>query len=108
MRDVRKYREFGDDGAECPENAGHDGAWRRQFSYAGNTFEGSRFWEAATYSPGRSQPNYDKQFVRDWLTQSGWNREPPAPELPSDIVEKTSLRYQEAYRRLTGSELSSI
>ena len=72
------------------------------------TPDSSRFWEAASYSPGRSQPNYDKQFVRDWLTQSGWNREPPAPELPLDIVEKTSLRYQEAYRRLTGDELSTL
>jgi phosphoribosylaminoimidazole-succinocarboxamide synthase len=70
------------------------------------TPDSSRFWEASQYSPGRSQPNYDKQFVRDWLTQSGWDREPPAPELPPDIVEKTSLRYQEAYGRLTGSALS--
>ena len=72
------------------------------------TPDSSRFWEASSYSPGQPQPNYDKQFVRDWLTQSGWNREPPAPELPPDIVEKTNLRYQEAYRRLTGSEFSPL
>ncbi|MCZ6891958.1 MAG: phosphoribosylaminoimidazolesuccinocarboxamide synthase [Chloroflexi bacterium] len=72
------------------------------------TPDSSRFWEAASYSPGQSQPNYDKQFVRDWLIQSKWNREPPAPELPPDIVEKTSLRYREAYRRLTGDELSTL
>ena len=70
------------------------------------TPDSSRFWEVSEYSPGKSQPNYDKQFVRDWLTNSGWNREPPAPELPPDIVEKTRQRYLEAYRRLTGSELS--
>ena len=70
------------------------------------TPDSSRFWEAATYRPGQAQPNYDKQFVRDWLINSGWNREPPAPELPADIVEKTTQRYLEAYRRLTGKELT--
>ncbi|PKB65610.1 MAG: phosphoribosylaminoimidazolesuccinocarboxamide synthase [SAR202 cluster bacterium Io17-Chloro-G3] len=70
------------------------------------TPDSSRFWEASGYSPGHSQPNYDKQFVRDWLVDSGWNREPPAPKLPDDIVEKTGLRYREAYRRLTGHEYS--
>ena len=72
------------------------------------TPDSSRFWEAATYRPGQSQPNYDKQFVRDWLISSGWNREPPAPELPTDIVEKTTQRYLEAYRRLTGKELTTL
>ncbi len=69
------------------------------------TPDSSRFWPADDYQTGRSQASFDKQFVRDWLTQSGWNREPPAPELPPDIVEKTSQRYHEAYRRLTGREL---
>jgi phosphoribosylaminoimidazole-succinocarboxamide synthase len=69
------------------------------------TPDSSRFWPADEYKTGRGQPSFDKQFVRDWLTQSGWNREPPAPELPPDIVEKTSQRYHEAYRRLTGREL---
>jgi phosphoribosylaminoimidazole-succinocarboxamide synthase len=69
------------------------------------TPDSSRFWPAADYQEGRSQPSFDKQFVRDWLTQSGWNREPPAPELPEDIVQKTSERYHEAFRRLTGREL---
>jgi len=69
------------------------------------TPDSSRFWPADEYRTGRSQPSFDKQFVRDWLTQSGWNREPPAPELPPDIVQKTSERYHEAYRRLTGREL---
>ena len=69
------------------------------------TPDSSRFWDAAGYEPGRSQPNFDKQFVRDWLTSQGWNREPPAPELPGDIVAKTSDRYLEAYYRLTGERI---
>ncbi len=71
------------------------------------TPDSSRFWPADQYEPGRSQPSFDKQFVRDWLTASGWSKEPPAPELPPDIVEKTSERYREAYRRLAGRELQS-
>ena len=66
------------------------------------TPDSSRFWDATTYNPGKSQPNFDKQFVRDWLNSTGWDHEPPAPELPQDIVEKTSDRYKEAYSRLTG------
>jgi phosphoribosylaminoimidazole-succinocarboxamide synthase len=69
------------------------------------TPDSSRFWDAEGYQPGRSQPNFDKQFVRDWLTSQGWNREPPAPPLPEDIVAKTSERYLEAYYRLTGARL---
>jgi phosphoribosylaminoimidazole-succinocarboxamide synthase len=69
------------------------------------TPDSSRFWPADEYKTGQSQPSFDKQFVRDWLTQSGWNKEPPAPNLPPDIIEKTSQRYHEAYRRLTGREL---
>ena len=70
------------------------------------TPDSSRFWPADQYEAGRSQPSFDKQFVRDWLTQTGWNREPPPPTLPDDIVEKTAERYREAYRRLTGRELA--
>ena len=69
------------------------------------TPDSSRFWPADEYKTGQGQPSFDKQFVRDWLTQSGWNKEPPAPNLPEDIIEKTSQRYHEAYRRLTGREL---
>lgn len=69
------------------------------------TPDSSRFWPADEYRPGRSQPSFDKQFVRDYLTSVGWNRQPPAPELPSDIVERTAEKYREAYRRLTGREL---
>ena len=69
------------------------------------TPDSSRFWDMEGYAPGKSQPNYDKQFVRDWLLDQGWNQEPPAPELPEDVVSKTTERYTEAYRRLTGVEL---
>ena len=69
------------------------------------TPDSSRFWDASGYEPGRSQPNFDKQFVRDWLDAQGWDHEPPAPELPSDIVTKTTERYKEAYQRLTGAKL---
>jgi phosphoribosylaminoimidazole-succinocarboxamide synthase len=69
------------------------------------TPDSSRFWPASEYQPGRSQNSFDKQFVRDWLTDSGWNREPPPPELPPDIIEKTAERYREAFRRLTGQDL---
>jgi phosphoribosylaminoimidazole-succinocarboxamide synthase len=72
------------------------------------TPDSSRFWPQDEYRTGHSQPSFDKQFVRDWLTESGWNREPPAPELPDDIVQKTSERYHEAYRRLTGQQLPRL
>jgi phosphoribosylaminoimidazole-succinocarboxamide synthase len=69
------------------------------------TPDSSRFWPVDQYQPGRGQPSFDKQFVRDWLTGTGWNKTPPAPELPLDIVEKTADRYREAFRLLTGEEL---
>lgn len=69
------------------------------------TPDSSRFWPADEYRTGQSQSSFDKQFVRNWLLQSGWNREPPAPEMPADIVEKTSERYHEAFQRLTGRDL---
>lgn len=72
------------------------------------TPDSSRFWDSELYQPGQSQPSFDKQFVRDWLTEQGWNQEPPAPDLPGDIVARTSERYSEAYRRLTGRELKDL
>jgi phosphoribosylaminoimidazole-succinocarboxamide synthase len=69
------------------------------------TPDSSRFWDAATYRPGEPQPSFDKQYLRDWLDASGWNKEPPAPELPADVVHGTSERYREAYRRLTGQDV---
>ena len=69
------------------------------------TPDSSRFWDSDTYSPGKPQPSFDKQPLRDWLTASGWDKEPPPPELPEEVVEGTSRRYREAYLRLTGKEL---
>ena len=70
------------------------------------TPDSSRFWDTKGYDPGKSQPNFDKQFVRDWLDAQGWDHEPPAPELPTEVVEKTRLRYIEAYQRLTEHTLN--
>ena len=70
------------------------------------TPDSSRFWDVEGYAPGKSQPNFDKQYVRDWLDTQGWNHEPPAPDLPVDVVEKTHQRYLEAYKKLTGTGLS--
>ena len=69
------------------------------------TPDSSRFWDTDGYKPGKSQPNFDKQFVRDWLNEQGWDHEPPAPELPEKIVQVTRERYQEAHKRLTGRDL---
>ena len=69
------------------------------------TPDSSRFWDMDGYAPGKSQPNYDKQFVRDWLDAAGWDHEPPAPELPQDVVERTRARYLEAFSKLTGNPL---
>ena len=69
------------------------------------TPDSSRFWDAAQYTVGRSQPSLDKQPVRDWLVASGWNKEPPAPVLPPEVIEATTRRYVEAYQRLTGKKL---
>jgi len=66
------------------------------------TPDSSRFWNASQYKVGQSQPSYDKQPVRDWLVQSGWNKEPPAPMLPPEVINSTTQRYKEAYERLTG------
>ncbi len=69
------------------------------------TPDSSRFWPKEEYEPGRPQKSFDKQFLRDWLEEIGWNKEPPAPELPPEIVEKTRARYLEAYKRITGKDL---
>ena len=68
------------------------------------TPDSSRFWEASAWKPGGAQPSYDKQFLRDYLVASGWDRNSPPPELPSEIVEKTAQRYEEAFFRITGSK----
>jgi len=66
------------------------------------TPDSSRFWPADGYEPGRGQPSFDKQYVRDWASQSGWDKSPPAPELPDDVVAGTRQRYVDAYERITG------
>jgi phosphoribosylaminoimidazole-succinocarboxamide synthase len=66
------------------------------------TPDSSRFWPADTYAPGSSPPSFDKQYVRDWLEGTDWDKTPPGPELPDDVVEGTRARYVEAYERLTG------
>ncbi len=85
-----------------------------EFGFAGDelllidetlTPDSSRYWDSRTYRPGASPPSYDKQFVRDFLVRSGWDREPPGPALPEDVVAGTSERYRECYRLLTGSAL---
>jgi phosphoribosylaminoimidazole-succinocarboxamide synthase len=70
------------------------------------TPDSSRFWSAETYEPGHAQPSFDKQFVREYLESIDWNKQPPAPELPPEIAQATSERYLEAFRLLTGSELT--
>lgn len=69
------------------------------------TPDSSRIWDTSLYKVGQSQPSYDKQPVRDWLVQSGWDKEPPAPMLPPHVIEDTTERYQQAYERLTGKKL---
>lgn len=70
------------------------------------TPDSSRFWPADKYQPGRAQDSYDKQYVRDYLEQIHWNKQPPAPALPPDVARRTSEKYQEAYYQLTGHKLA--
>ena len=67
------------------------------------TPDSSRYWDAGHYAPGRGQPSYDKQFVRDWLDSTGWDKRPPAPKLPEGVVRTTREKYLDAYRKLTDS-----
>ena len=71
------------------------------------TPDSSRLWPAASWQPGRAQPSYDKQYVRDWLLTTGWDKTAPGPELPASVVAQTRDRYVEAYERLTGSSFDS-
>jgi len=70
------------------------------------TPDSSRFWPKAEYQPGRSQPSFDKQYVRDYLVEIGWNKQPPVPELPEEVIRRTSEKYLEAYRLIVGRELA--
>ena len=69
------------------------------------TPDSSRFWPADDYEPGRGQKSWDKQPVRDWLDEQGWDHSPPAPNLPDEVIADTSARYRDAYERITGREL---
>jgi phosphoribosylaminoimidazole-succinocarboxamide synthase len=71
------------------------------------TPDSSRFWPADGYEPGHGQPSFDKQYVRDWASQSGWDKSPPAPAIPDDIIEGTRERYLDAYERIAGEPLSA-
>ena len=67
------------------------------------TPDSSRFWSADVYQPGQAQPSFDKQFVREWLSQCGWDKNSEPPELPAEIIEQTAAKYREAFERLSGS-----
>jgi phosphoribosylaminoimidazole-succinocarboxamide synthase len=69
------------------------------------TPDSSRFWPLDQYREGASQPSFDKQFIRDWLEKSGWNKTPPPPSLPEDVINKTSQKYLEAFKKLTGQDI---
>ena len=69
------------------------------------TPDSSRFWPAKGYAPGRSQPSFDKQYLRDWLEQQPWDKTPPPPALPEDVVKTTTEKYLEAYHIITGSHI---
>src|SRR5918992_361255 len=81
---------------------GRDGDGRIVLGDEVFTPDSSRFWPADGYEPGRSQPSFDKQYVRDWASGSGWDKSPPAPELPNEVVQGTRQRYVEAYERIAG------
>ena len=72
------------------------------------TPDSSRFWPADGYEPGHGQPSFDKQYVRDWASQSGWDKSPPAPELPADVVDTTRELYVDAYERITGRAVPGV
>ena len=71
------------------------------------TPDSSRFWPADEYAPGRGQPSFDKQYVRDWASGTGWDKTPPAPEIPDEVVAQTRQRYRDAYERITGEPLEA-
>ncbi|MGA8146003.1 MAG: phosphoribosylaminoimidazolesuccinocarboxamide synthase [Gallionellaceae bacterium] len=82
---------------------GEDAAGKLYLIDEALTPDSSRFWPADHYQLGSNPPSYDKQFVRDWLESSGWNKQPPAPQVPADVLQRTSEKYHEALRRLTGA-----
>jgi phosphoribosylaminoimidazole-succinocarboxamide synthase len=94
--------------ADTKVEVGHDGAGVLTLGDEVLTPDSSRFWPASEWHPGRAQPSYDKQYVRDWLLHdSGWDRTSPPPALPDDVVERTRAKYVEAFARLTGQRFVS-
>ena len=93
--------------ADTKLELGHDRAGVLTLGDEVLTPDSSRFWPAEGWQPGRAQPSYDKQYVRDWLNDSGWDRRAPGPELPEEVVERTRAKYVEAYERLTGSSFDA-
>ena len=93
--------------ADTKLELGHDRGGRLVLGDEVLTPDSSRFWPADGWQPGRAQPSFDKQYVRDWLDASGWDRTAPGPELPAEVVERTRDKYVEAYERLTGSSFDS-
>ncbi len=95
----------------CRRNASSSSGKTRLISERRNiidevlTPDSSRYWPADEYEPGKTQPSFDKQFVRDWANAAGWDHNPPAPELPDDVVSQTQAKYREAYERITGRSL---
>jgi len=87
------------------ERGGEDGGHEIILIDEVMTPDSSRFWPADSYAPGGAQPSFDKQFVRDYLESIKWNKQPPVPSLPEDVVERTRAKYLDAFRRLTGREL---
>lgn len=88
--------------ADTKIELGHDAGSVLRLGDEVLTPDSSRFWPAEQWRPGRAQPSYDKQYVRDWLTASGWDRRPPGPTLPDEIVRRTRATYVQAYERITG------
>jgi phosphoribosylaminoimidazole-succinocarboxamide synthase len=101
-RGAEHARERGIILADTKFEFGRDASGRIVLADEVMTPDSSRFWPADGYEPGRSQPSFDKQYVRDWAAGSGWDKTPPAPELPDEVVEGTRRRYLEAYERITG------
>ncbi len=99
--------EFGLSGGDAPSPSGGGASPQGKLILIDEvmTPDSSRFWPADQYQPGRGQPSFDKQFVRDYLETLDWNKTPPGPKLPDDVVAKTSAKYLEAYERLTGKKL---
>ena len=111
-RSIRVYERAAEHAARCglivADTKFEWGHWQDELILIDEvlTPDSSRFWPADGYEPGRGQPSYDKQFVRDWLESTTWDKNSPPPELPAEVAEKTRAKYVEAYERLTGSSFS--